>query len=370
LALVTALVVRPHRAMLPGVSLALCGAVAVVVLRAFPAIPLTGGAAEHGWAGGALLVAGWGMLWGVLGACRPGARRPVGLVRVVGVLGVLGLLALVTGVLAAGRDGPLRDDGRPRLAATLTNELRQTGRSVLLVPVGAEPVRQVAGRLPGFADDDYAPVPSALAGLRSVAAGLTSSEPDRARAAVAAAAAAGVIFVVLPDNAAADRLRTTAGDLVAAAPATSDGRPVLRVQLAAGQVTLLAPDLAKQAQSGGAPPSTLGAPGIVPVEALTPVVRVRVSDGPDGRLLVLAAEEEPGWLATVDGRQVPVVRAWGHLVGVRVPTRAAEVSVEQPTGLRGVLLLIQLAAVLFTLLIAIPAPQAQNPPARRPYSAR
>ena len=60
-------------------------------------------------------------------------------------------------------------------------------------------------------------------------------------------------------------------------------------------------------------------------------------------------------VTTVDGRQVPVVRAWAHFVGVPVPTRTAEVVVEQPTATRGVLLLIEAAAVLFTLLTAIPS---------------
>jgi GT2 family glycosyltransferase len=360
-AVLAALVIRPSRAMLPGVALMLLGVLAVVALRQYPATPLTGGPRQHGWAGAALLVVGWGLLWGFLGACRPGAQRPGAFVRVAAVLGVLGVGALAAGALLAGRAGPLRADGGPRLASTLVNELKLTGRSVLMVPAGDEPVRQVAGRPPRFADDDLAPVASAAARLAEQAAGLRSSVPEQARAAVASAAAAGVAFLVLPDTAAADRLRTAVGDLVSAAPATSDGRPVLRVQLAAGQVALLAPELARQALTGGAPPATLGTAGIVPVEANPPNVAVGVSDGPDGRLLVIAAEEEPGWLATVDGRQVPVVRAWSHLVAVQVPTRAAEIRVEQPTGLRSVLLLIQAAAVLFTLLTAVPAPQQRVP---------
>jgi hypothetical protein len=120
-------------------------------------------------------------------------------------------------------------------------------------------------------------------------------------------------------------------------------------------VTLLSPELARRALTGGDPPTELGAAGIVPVEASPPSVAVRVSDGPAGRLLVLAAEEEPGWTATIDGRQVPIARAWNHLVAVSLPTRAAEVRIEQPTALRSVLLLTQAAMVLFTLLTAIPS---------------
>jgi hypothetical protein len=130
---------------------------------------------------------------------------------------------------------------------------------------------------------------------------------------------------------------------------------VLRLQPAAGAVTLLSPEQARRAVTGGEPPVELGAGGIVPVEAFPPSVAVRVSDGPSGRLLVIAAEEEPGWTATIDGQQVPIVRAWNHLVAVSLPTRAANVQVDQPTALRSVLLLTQAAMVLFIALTAIPS---------------
>jgi GT2 family glycosyltransferase len=366
IAVVLAFLIRPHRAMVPGLLLMLLGVAAVTAVRRYPADPVNGAPPQHGFAGGPLLIVGWGLLWALLGACRPGGVR-IGVGRVAAGFGVAGLVALAAGALVAGRDGPLRDDGGPRLASTVVNELRVTGRSVLMVPVGDEPVRQVAGRPVRFADDDLAPVPSAMVRLRGWRDGLLSGDPERTKNAIGAAAAAGVAFVVLPDSAAADRVRGAAGDLVSSAPSTSDGRPLLRVQLAAGQVTLLSPELARQALTGGAPPTKLGTAGIVPVDEDPPAVAVRTSDGPDGRLLVIAAEEEPGWVATVDGRQVPVVRAWGHLVGLQVPTRAAEIHVEQPTALRSVLLLIQAAIVLFTLLTAIPS-RRQEPPSITPGS--
>jgi uncharacterized membrane protein YfhO len=78
---------------------------------------------------------------------------------------------------------------------------------------------------------------------------------------------------------------------------------------------------------------------------------------------VVAAAEEPGWRAEVNGQQSPIVRAWGGLVGVVVPARAADVHVEYSSALRAFLLLIQGAALLFTLLTAIPG-------RRRPATAR
>jgi hypothetical protein len=270
-------------------------------------------------------------------------------VRPAAVLGVLGVLGLAVGAVVAGPSGPLTADA-PRLASTLQRELADTGRWVLVL-TDDEP-RMTAGRMPSFGDDDLAPVDDAN-GIRGLSEVLRADP----KVGVAQAAASGVLFVVVPTEAEATQLRESAGDLVAEAPPMSDGRPVLRLQPAAGQVTLLSPELARRAVTGGEPPTDLGAAGIVPVEAAPPSVAVRVSDGPAGRLLVLAAEEEPGWKATIDGEPVPIVRAWNHLVAVSLPTRAAEVRVEQPTALRSVLLLTQAAMVLFTVLTAIPSRQ-------------
>ncbi|GAB3459040.1 glycosyltransferase family 2 protein [Actinophytocola sediminis] len=272
--------------------------------------------------------------------------------RVAALLGVVGIAVLATAAFTA-RGGPLGDTGGPALPSSLRHELAETGRAVLVLPQNpADPPRMTAGRMPAYGDDDLPPV-NAATHLTRLAEGLATAErvPDT----VAAAAAAGVLFVVAPDDRARDLITEAAGDLVAGAPPTTDGRPVLRLQLAAGQVTLLSPEQARRAVTASPPPAELGAPGIVPVDATPPAVAVRVSDGPSGRLLVIAAADEPGWQATVDGRQVPVVRAWGHLVGVPIGTRAADVRVEQPTALRSVLLLVQAAMVLFVVLTAIPS---------------
>lgn len=366
-AVLVGLVLRPRRAALPGLALALLGAVAVALVLRLPASPLTGGPAVTGWSGAGLLVVGWGLLLALLGCCHAGGprrsragrrepavvetdrRRPLG-VQVAALLGVLGVAALATGAYATGRAGPLAD--RPGLlATTLERELADTGRWVLFLPRDGEPARLSAGRAPLLGDDDLAPV-SAGVSVARLATGLL--DPARGRAAAADAVAAGVLFVVAPDTDTGTAIAEAAGDLAAAAPATGDGRPVLRLQPAAGQVTLLSPEQARRALTAGPPPAELGAPGIVAVDAAPPAVAVRVSEGPAGRLLVLAAEYEPGWRADIDGREVPVVRAWGHLVGVPLGAGAADVRVEQPTALRGVLLLIQAAMVLFVLLTAIP----------------
>jgi hypothetical protein len=346
-----AAVLRPSRSMAAGFAVVVLGGFAVIVLRTVPVAPLPGGDASPGWAGGPLVLVGWGLLWVVLSAFR----RDVGTApvrRVVSVVGVLSVVGLACAAFVGlGSGGALTADGA-RLPSTLAQELPRTGRSVLVL---GTPTRLVAGRLPAFGDDDLVPVPTAAARLERWSRDLTGGSSSAARVALAQAAASGVAFVVVPDLGTAQRVRDAVGELVAVTPAMSDGRPVLRVQLAAGNAVLLSPELARRARTGGNPPVELGAPGIAPVEAAPPDVGVQVSEGPEGRLLVLAAEEEPGWRAWVNGREVTIVRAWDHLVGVTVPTTASEVRVEASSTLRELLLMLQAAAALFTLLTAIPS---------------
>jgi GT2 family glycosyltransferase len=353
-AAVVGLVSRPGRGSLPGLGLLVLGLGAVAVVRLLPAAPVSGGAPQHGWLGTPLIIVGWGLLWALAGA-EPKPRAAM-------TAGAVGLAVLVAGAFIAGRDGPLTTGDGVRLASAPGHELEDTGRGVLVMSRGQEPARQAAGRMPAYGDDDLVPVASAENRIRRWDNDFRSPTAEVAKPAVVSAAAAGVLFVVMPDQETSDRLRATAGDLVSPAGSTSDGRPTLRLQPAAGLAVLLAPELAKQAVTGGTPPTALGAGGIVPVDARPPDVAVRVSDGSEGRLLVVAAAEEPGWRAEVNGRQVPVVRAWGNLVGVAVPARAADVRIEYSSTLRAFLLLLQGAALLFTLLTAIPGRRTQTPP--------
>ncbi|MGH4022302.1 MAG: hypothetical protein ACRDT0_24320, partial [Pseudonocardiaceae bacterium] len=93
----------------------------------------------------------------------------------------------------------------------------------------------------------------------------------------------------------------------------------------------------------------------VPVRATPPTVGARVAPGAAGRLLVLAANDEPGWRATVDGAPVPTARAWGHQVAVEVPGTAADVRVERSETPRTALLLGQAALVLVAIAAALPS---------------
>src|SRR5690606_32741301 len=168
--------------------------------------------------------------------------------------------------------------------------------------------------------------------------------------------------VALPAGVPADRVLAAAGEVATPAPALADGRQLIRLRPPSGPVTLIAPEVTKLAVSGEPPTGDIEGEGVAVVETSPPDVRVRVSDGPAGRLLVLAATHEAGWQATVDGRQRPIVRAWGHQVAVEVPTRSAEVEVSHDDTVREILLLAQIGAVLFTLLTAIPSRRRKTSP--------
>ncbi|WP_106177766.1 glycosyltransferase family 2 protein [Prauserella shujinwangii] len=351
-AVVVAVVARPTARVVPGLAVAALGLAGAVAARFVEIEPVPGGADEPGFAGIPLLVAGAGLIGAVLGAALPGGR-PVP--PVLGRLGLAGgalvLVALAVGGVVAAGQGPVRAGGGWSLAPSLRAELVDTGRAVLVLSTPGEPVRQVGGRLPRYGDDAIVPVEGTAQRL----AGWEQDLLAGSREAVTSAAAAGVLFVVLPPGEDAEALRQAASDLVSDAPPTSDGRRVLRLDPVSGQVTLVSPQQARRAVSGQAPSGELmGGTAVVPVDARLPDVRVRVSDGPTGRLLVLAAEQEPGWRASVNGERVPIVPAWGHQVAVSVPERQSEVIVEYPQTLYSLLLLGQVAAVLFTALTAIP----------------
>ncbi|WP_033293808.1 glycosyltransferase family 2 protein [Amycolatopsis jejuensis] len=352
-ATLVALVVRPRKQVVGGLALAVLGIAGVVVVRQVQLTPMQGGAAAPGYAGVPLLVVGAGLLWAVLATWqRGGVAAPASwLPKVLAVAGAVVVAALGAGAVATGSEGPLTAQPRPQLAPEVAADVTATGRAIL--DVGAAQVRQTGGRLALFGDDELAPVAGTPDRLADWRRGLGEGDVAALKRVLAAAAASGVQYVVLPAGTDARAFATAANDLVAAAAPTTDGRPTLRLLPKSGQVALISPELAKQAVTGGGAPGTN--PGISPVDARLPDVRVRASEGPTGRLLVLAAEQEAGWQASVNGKAVPIVPAWGHQVAVSVPPESSEISLMFPGTERSLLLLVQLAAVLFTALTAIPS---------------
>lgn len=348
-AAIFAIAVRPRALPGPGLAVLALGVCGLLVVLLASVTPLEGGPAAVGFAGVPLLIVSAGLLWITLTALRNTtiAAAP----KLAAIVAIVVLLALGTGAVLAGRGGPLRSGGGDQLATAQADELARTGRSVLVVGEGDTPTRQTGGRLPQLGDDQLALTASTPGRLTGWESALRQPSAGPTRDALSAATASGVLFVVLPPGEDSGAVVTLAPDLAVAVQPTTDGRSVLRLLAPSGQVVLIPPGIAKQAVTSAAPSSWSG---VTPVEAALPDVRVRVSDGIAGRLLVLSADQEAGWRATVDGQAQPIVPAWGHQVAVALPESSSEVVVEHPATLRDVLLLIQAAAVLFAATTAIP----------------
>ena len=332
------LVVAPCRAVLPGVLIAAAGWGTATVVGTVAIAPIGGGPATVGFTGGPLLLVACGLSWIVLVAVRKGRKWLIA-PRVVAALLAGGLVVLASGSALAGRNGPLTvgGDGALPVGGTLV--------------IGQGPARIVEGQRPHFGDDDLVPTDTAVTWLNRVQADLLSGDRDRVRSALAAAAARGTGFVAVGDGVTAAKLRELAGDLVAEPEQLPDGRRVLRVLLPSSPVQLLGPDLARHARAEPEP-GPEARPLVVP--ATLPHVAVRVSEGGIGRLLVLGAENEPGWEAEIDGHTAPLATAWGNQVAVPLPENASEVSVTFTEIPRTTLLVLQAAAILFTLIAALP----------------
>lgn len=350
-AAIFAITVRPKAFVSPGLGLVVLGVLGLAVVLLVPVTPLQASGSAAGFTGVPLLVISAGLLWIVLTACT-GTEGPAFLPRLVGVVVAAVVLVLAVGVGLGGRGGPLHAGGGDQLAQAQTDELNRTGRSVLVVGSGDEPTRQVGGRLPLFGDEQLALTRNTPDRLTAWETAFQQPSSGATRAALSGATVSGALFVVLPEGVEASPIVALAPDLAVAVQPTSDGRAVLRLLPPAGQVVLVPPTVAKQAVTSSSPSTS---EGVTPVDAGLPDVHVRVSDGSTGRLLVLAAEQEAGWQATVDGKAQPIVPAWGHQVAVSVPPEASEVVIEHPSTLRDVLLLVEVAAVLFAALTSIPS---------------
>ncbi len=379
IAAVIALIARPSWAMLPGLGLVLLGAAAVVVLVLSPMRPLAGGYPRPGSTAGALLLIGCGLLWIVLLAGRAAEPtrwwatdqwgRLVGdrgnraqWSRALAVTPWVGVAALSATAVAIGASGPLTAGppaGLPVLAPSLTAELARSGTSVLVVGAQGEPVRLTRSRTARFGDDDIAPLRATGIRMERVAAALRAGQPGETSAAIANVAATGVQFVVLPTAAQGARALAAAGPLARSAPPAADGRPVLRVTRPVPGAELLGPALAVQARIGAAPPVEPGVSGVL-APATPPRVAVQVAPGAEGRLLVIAANDEPGWRASVNGRGVPVVRGWGHQVAVPVRGSAAQVRVDRSDATRNALLLAEGAVLLRGAGTGVPARRGRD----------
>lgn len=332
LAAILALAICFDKRMLAGAGVALLGWLVAVVAGTVSTEPLAGGIASPGWTGGPLVLVAAGCAWIVLSAKVTALNWKIA----APVLGV-GLLALGVASTIGSAAGPLA-----------THQAAAGSGTRLVTEPGPQPARLITGNGPRFGDDDLAPAGNSTEWLRQVDEDLSSADTARVREALAAVAARGADRVVVPAD---SRLPRIAPDLVVDDGRIEGSQRELRLLLPADAVKLVGPDLSRQAQTepGPAPEARP-----LPVDAELPSFTVRISEGGSGRALVLGAENEPGWYATVNGKRVPLATAWGHQVAVPLPEQAAEVQVGYTEIPRTTLLVAQAAVVLFTVVAAIP----------------
>lgn len=332
---------------IPGLLVAGAGAIVAWAVSSVVAEPITGGPGMPGWAGAPLLLVACGLCWAILASIHKGQRGGVSR-RIAAVLLAVSLPVLGASSVLAARGGPLTTQADPPIA-----QAARVGSDVLVInEPGPGPARILPPSGSRFGDDDFVPVDTANDWLLRMDADLLSGNVDRIRPAVAAVAAHGIGFVVLPPGVSTTQLQQSAGDLLGDDGGLPDGRRVLRITLPSTPVKLLGPDLARQARLEPMP-GPEAHPLTVP--ATLPRIAVRVSPGGSGRVLLLAAENEPGWQAVVDGHTVALATAWGHQVAVPLPAPGGEVEVAFTEVPRTTLLVLQVAAILFCLIGALPA---------------
>ncbi|MER7015894.1 hypothetical protein ABT324_31045 [Saccharopolyspora sp. NPDC000359] len=342
LAAMGALALAWDKRMLPAVGVVVFGWLVAAAVDGSAAEPIAGGVATVGWTGGPLVLVAAGCGWIVLQAGRPKLLPRVPGVAALAVV-VLGLVVSSAFALVGGPLAPERPAAGP------------FGTRLVLDP-GPQPARLVTGSGPRFGDDDLAPAGSATDWLRQVDDDLQSDDPGRVRGALASVAARGAEFVVVPGD---SRVLELGHGLVNEHAGLPDGSRVLRLLLPSSPIKLVGPDLARQAQTEPEPTPEARP---LPVAAQLPNFTVRISEGGAGRALVLGAENEPGWYARVDGMTFPLATAWGHQVAIPLPEQAAEVQVGFTELPRTALLSVQAAAVLFTLVTAIPSRRRKPTP--------
>ena len=362
----------PSLRMLPGLAVVLLGAATAVAVAGLRRPRLPDGALLAGNAGPALLLMAAGLFLVILvgaqehtrRAARDTSRSTASHPRLKAGVALALIAVMAAGAVLGGARGGVRARPAPALPKSLQLELTANRALVLITATGDQPARISTAALPRLGDDDLVPTPEAASRLAAWSAAITSGGEEAAATAIAEAAASGVGALVLPAGARAGS--GAPAQLLADAGSTSDGRAAFRVRLPALGARVLAPGLATPARTGGAPPGVNGSTtaaerGTSVVPGGPPELGVRVSSGQEGRLLVLAAENETGWRVRVDGTAVAVAPAYNHLVGVALPASGSEVTVQRSDTVRRILLLVQAGLLLFTLLLSVPPRRNSRP---------
>jgi hypothetical protein len=259
-----------------------------------------------------------------------------------------------------GANGPLSGSSASLLPLFTQVELAQPNspRALVIRADGAGVfsyalVRRPVGPRLGDADvapagDDRASV--RLAGVvRDVAAGLPGAGGELQQFDIG--------YVVVPSDSVSElapRLAQASTLTVAPAP----GATVYRSALPTGELVLLPAGEATAALSGTA---TGAASALVLHASSSGSADVTVPPGPAGRLVVLAEPVDSHWHATVGTTTLPGRTAYGWAQAFELPASGGRLQIGYHNQRRGVLLWLELAALVVTGLAALPLPRRAKP---------
>jgi hypothetical protein len=331
---------------------------AVAVTRVVGVTP--GVADSRHWPGALLLLAGAGAVLAATVAAAGVATALTGHSfgwRQLGAAGlvVLSIAATVTlggSWLARGAGGPLSGSATTSLPLFTQVEMaRPTSPRALVVRTGSGGgltyalVRRPSG--PSLGDADVGPMSGSQA-----AAHLAVAVRDSAGGLPRAGAELqpfGIEFLVVPSGSVsrlAPQLAKTATLTVVPAP----GATVYRSSLPAGELSVLPAAAAKAALSG----SPLAPTNAKLLAADAGSADVVVPAGRAGRIAVLAEPADSHWQATVGSMALAARTAYGWAQAFVLPAAGGRLRIGYHDSRRGTLLWVELAAVVLTLLLAVP----------------
>jgi hypothetical protein len=320
------------------------------------------------WTGAPLAVGSVGALMAAVVAAdraRPALRtRAFGWRQPAAVL-VGAALAVSTGWLVVaqvsrGADKPVAANDSRFLPVFAAAEIgRTTSPRVIALRSTADAVRftllrDAAGPRLGDADVDEPGADTAAAqqlrqAVQEAAAGQSAAIPQLV--------GFGVTMLVVPSTEADGLSRLADVDGLDRVPST--GAVVWRTGPPAGELVVLPPDAAAEAVRGEA----VGAAGTRPLRAGEGHADTDVPAGAAGRLLVLAEPADGEWRASLDGRDLSSVRAYGWAQAWRLPAAGGHLDVHRASTARPWWLAIELALLVALVVAALPGRRADDEPA-------
>ncbi len=346
-----------RRAVLAAWGAAGAGMVFAVVVAGTSVTPASGGGAVPAWAGPATLLTGIALVAAAaIGADGANARvagiafgwrQPVAALVVA--TAVLAPLGTAVWWAVTGADGPMRRVASPaQVPAFIAEEAGTTDRSRTLVLTGDADAASVrfalvrgAGLTLGQAEGTVATGGTGSGLTALVGDLLAGSGADQA----SALAGYGIAYVLVQDP------------MIAKSAGVLDATPGLtKVSQDAGTALW---------QVSGVPATraVITAPGTVPIAVPSGErdLDTTVPAGPEGRVLRLAEQADPGWTATLDGTALTATTVDGWAQGFKLPAAGGKLSVTREGSLAHTgWVWAQLLIGLTVLVLALPGRRNHN----------